>query len=116
MGSKECQLSKVTINLEILFQGLVYVLRLSIAFQMVSQSKVQLHIQGLFERTEETRHEFRAPVRSDVRWNSMLGKYMDDEQFGQLSGGDSIMSQNKESLLSEMVYHYPDSSETSRVR
>jgi hypothetical protein len=65
---------------------------------------------------EETRHEFRTSVGSDVRWNSMLGEDMDDEQFSQLGRGDRIMSQNEESLLSEMVYHYQDSSETFRVR
>jgi hypothetical protein len=45
----------------------------------------------------------------------MLGKDMDDEQFGQLGGGDSIMSRNEESLLSETVYHYQDSNETLGV-
>jgi hypothetical protein len=32
-----------------------------------------------------------------------------------LGRGDSIVSQNEESLLSEMVYHYQDSGETFRV-
>jgi hypothetical protein len=45
----------------------------------------------------------------------MPGEDMDDEQFSQLGRCDSIMSQNEESLLSEMVYHYQDSSKTFRV-
>jgi hypothetical protein len=40
---------------------------------------------------------------------NVLGKDMDDEQFRQLGGGNSIMSWNEESLLSETVYHYQDS-------
>jgi hypothetical protein len=30
---------------------------------------------------EEMRHKFGTSVRSDMRWNSMLGKDMDNEQF-----------------------------------
>jgi hypothetical protein len=41
-----------------------------------------------------------------MRWSSMLGEDMDDEKFSQLGRGDSIVSQNEESLLIEMVYHY----------
>jgi hypothetical protein len=55
---------------------------------------------------EETRHKFRTSVGGYMRRNSMLEVDMDDEKFGQLGGGDSIVSQNEESLLSEMVYHY----------
>jgi hypothetical protein len=51
-----------------------------------------------------------------MRQNSMLGEDMDNEKFSQLGGGDSIMSQNEESLLSEMVYHYQDSSKAFGVR
>jgi hypothetical protein len=64
---------------------------------------------------EETRHEFGTLVRSDMRWNSMLGEDMDNEQFGQLGRGNSIVSQNEESLLSKTVYHYQYSSETFGV-
>jgi hypothetical protein len=83
---------------------------------MVSQSKVQLYIQGLSERTEETRHEFGASVRGNMRWNSMFGEDMDNEKFSQLGRGNSIMSWNKESLLSETVYHYQDSDKAFGVR
>jgi hypothetical protein len=55
---------------------------------------------------EEMRHEFGTSVGGHMRWNSMFGEDMDDEKFGQLGGGNSIMSQNKKSLLSETVYHY----------
>jgi hypothetical protein len=51
-----------------------------------------------------------------MRQNSMLGEDMDNKKFGQLGGGDSIMSQNEESLLSETVYHYQDSGKTFRAR
>jgi hypothetical protein len=50
-----------------------------------------------------------------MRWNSMLGEDMDNEKFGQLGGGNNIVSRNEESLLSKMVYHYQDSGETFRV-
>jgi hypothetical protein len=89
---------------------------LSVAFQMVSKSKMQFHIQGLSERTEETRHKFRTLVRGDMRQNSMFGEDMDNEKFGQLGRGDSIMSQNEESLLSETVHHYQNSGKAFGVR
>jgi hypothetical protein len=46
----------------------------------------------------------------------MLGEDMDNEKFGQLGRGDSIVSWNEESLLSETVYHYQDSGKTFGVR
>jgi hypothetical protein len=30
---------------------------------------------------EETRHKFRTSVRGYIRWNSMFGEDMDDEEF-----------------------------------
>ena len=39
----------------------------------------------------------------------MLGKYMDNKEFGQLSGSDGVMCQNENALLGEMIYHYQDS-------
>jgi hypothetical protein len=50
-----------------------------------------------------------------MRRNSMFGQVMDNEKFGQLGGGNSIVSRNKESLFSETVYYYQDSGETFRV-
>jgi hypothetical protein len=64
---------------------------------------------------EETRHEFGTSVRGYMRQDSMLREDMDDEKFSQLGRGDSIMSQNEESLLSKTVYHYWDSGKTFRV-
>jgi hypothetical protein len=48
-----------------------------------------------------------------MRRNSMLGEDMDNEKFGQLGGGDSIVSQNEESLFTETVYHYQNSGKPS---
>ena len=31
-----------------------------------------------------------------MRWNSVLGKHMEDKELGELSGGESIMSQNED--------------------
>jgi hypothetical protein len=75
-------LLKIEINLEILLQGLIYAFHLSVTFWMVSQSEVQLYIQGLSERMEETGHKLRTSVRGDMRQNSMLGEDMDDKKFG----------------------------------
>jgi hypothetical protein len=59
-------LLKITINSEILFQGLIYAFRLYVTFQMVSQSEMQFYIQGLSEKMEETRHELRTSVGGDM--------------------------------------------------
>jgi hypothetical protein len=64
---------------------------------------------------EETRHEFGTSVRGDMRWNSMFGEDMDNEKFSKLGRGNSIVSWNEESLLSETVYHYQDSSKAFGV-
>jgi hypothetical protein len=49
---------------------------------MVSRGEVELHVQGLFKRTEEMRHKFGTSVGGYMRWNSMLGENMDNEELG----------------------------------
>ena len=48
-------------------------------------------------------------IRSDMRWNTVLGKYMDNKEFGQLSGSNGVMCGNENALRGEMIYHYQNS-------
>ena len=36
-------------------------------------------------------------------WNTVLGEYMEDEQLGEIGGGDGVMSRNEDSLFGEPV-------------
>ena len=45
----------VAVDPNVLFQGLVNVLGLTVTFRMVPRGKVQLHVQGCAQRSEEVR-------------------------------------------------------------
>ena len=53
--------------------------------------------------------ELGATIRSDMRQNTVLGKYMDNKEFGQLSRSDGVMCWNENALLGETIYYYQDS-------
>ena len=72
----------VTVNLEVLFESLVSMLGLAVAFGVVTRGEVSLHVKCLTECPEEGGHELRATVRCDMGGNSMFGEDMDDEEFG----------------------------------
>ena len=40
-------------------------------------------------------------IRCNMGWNTMLGKYVDNKEFGQLCGGDGVMCGNEDALLVE---------------
>ena len=58
------------------------------------------------------RDELEATIRSDMRWNTMFGKYVDNKEFSQLSRSDGVVCRNEDALLGEMIYHYQDSSKS----
>ena len=47
--------------------------------------------------------ELLTSIRDDVRWNSVLGEFMEDKEMGALSGGDGVMSWNEDQLLGEPI-------------
>ena len=56
------------------------------------------------------RDKLGATIRHNVRWNTMLGKHIDNKKFGQLSGSDSVICGDENALLGEAIYYYQDSS------
>ena len=64
---------------------------------------MKFYVQGFTQGPEEMGDELQTSVRGDVRWNSMLGKHMEDKELGELSGGDSIISQNEDWLFGESI-------------
>jgi hypothetical protein len=69
----------VAVHPEILFQGLVNSLGLSVAFGMVPGGKVEAHIQGLPKGPEEPGNELRATVAGDMRRDTVLREDVDKE-------------------------------------
>ena len=57
---------------------------------------MECHIQGFTQGPEEVEDELQTSIGSDVRWNSVLGEYMEDKKMGKLSGGDGVISQNED--------------------
>jgi len=51
---------------------------------MISGSEVKLHVQCSSEGLEEVGYKFHIAIRSDVAWNTMLGKDMWNEELCKL--------------------------------
>ena len=51
---------------------------------MVSKSEIKLHIKSEFQKLEKIRDKLRFIVKSNVRWNTMFRKDIDDEQLSQI--------------------------------
>jgi hypothetical protein len=49
-----------------------------------------------------------APVGGDMGGNSVLGEDMEEEQLGQLGGGDGVMSRDEECLFRQSVNDHED--------
>ena len=61
------------------------------------------------------RDELGTTIRCDMGWNAVLGKYVDNEKFGQLCGSDGVVCGNEDALLGEVIYYYQDSSKPLRI-
>ena len=97
-------------NPDVLFQGLVDMFCLSVAFWVVTGSEMEFHVQGFSERSKEVRDKLGPVIRCNMGRNTVFGKYMDNEELGQLSGSDGVVCGDENALLGEMIYHYQDSS------
>jgi hypothetical protein len=65
--------------MEVLFECLIESFSLSVSFRMIARGEVNLHVQRLSEGSEEVGNKLGSTVTSDMRRDSMLGEYMDDE-------------------------------------
>jgi hypothetical protein len=64
---------------EVLFECLIESFSLSISFRMIARGEVNLHVQCLPKGLEEAGNKLGSAVASNMRWDSVLGEYMDDE-------------------------------------
>ena len=70
----------VAVDPDVLFQGLVSALGLTITFRMVPRGKVQLHVQGRAKQLEEVQDELQTPIATYMGRNSVLREDVDDEE------------------------------------
>ena len=78
---------------------------LTVTFQMVSRREVQLHVYRFAEGPEKVGNKFRSAVRCDVRRNTVLGEYVNNKEFCQLSRSNGVEGRNKNGLFCELVYY-----------
>ena len=72
----------VAVDPDVLFQGLISALSLTVTFRMVPRGEVQLHVQGSAKQLEEAQDEFRTPVASYMGRDSVLREDVDDKEQG----------------------------------
>ena len=60
--------------------------------------------------------EFRALIRGNVGWNSMLGKHMEEEELCKLQRSDHVMHWDEYALLGETIDYHKDHSESGGWR
>jgi hypothetical protein len=93
----------VTIDVEVLFQGLVSMFRLAIAFGVVAGNEVEVHVNCFAQCAEKGGYKFRPAVGSDMQRNTMLGEDVGHKELGELCGGNGVVCWIKNRLLREAV-------------
>ena len=76
-------------------QSLISLFSLSITFGMITRSEVELHVQCSSKGLEEVGYEFHATLGSDMAWDTMLGKYVENEQLHKLCRHNGVVSQDE---------------------
>ena len=71
----------VTINLQVLLEHLVHSLSLSIPFWVVTQSEVEVDVEGFAQGAEEVRNKFWPSIGGDVRGDPVLGEHVEQEEL-----------------------------------
>ena len=71
----------VTVDVEVLLEGLVGTLCLPIPLRVVSRGEVELHVKGFTKRAEEVGDEFQTSVGGGMSGYSMFGEDMGDEEL-----------------------------------
>jgi hypothetical protein len=71
----------ITVDTEVLLQGLIHLFCLSVAFGVITGGEVELHVECLSEGAEKRRHELRSMIGGNVRWDCVLGEDVKNEQF-----------------------------------
>jgi len=66
----------IAIDLNVLFQGLICSIGLSVSFRLITGGEMELDIQSCSERSEEVGYKLRASVRGNMRWNTMFRENM----------------------------------------
>ena len=89
----------VTVDSEVLFEGLIHLLGLAIAFQMIAGGEMKLDLKGLTKGAEKVRDELCASIRGDVRENSMLREDMEKEELCEFQRCDRVMGWNEYALF-----------------
>jgi len=72
----------VAVGTEVLLEGLIDPLGLSIPLRVISQGEVEFHTEGSSETAEEMGDKLRAAVRGNMSRYSVLGEDMEDEEAG----------------------------------
>ena len=77
--AKPIVLLVIAVDLDVLFQSLISSFGLSVTIRMITGGEVKLHVESETERLEEVRIEFGTSVGSNVAWDTMLQKDVNDE-------------------------------------
>ena len=75
---------------------------------MITGSEMKLHVKCFSKGAEKAGDEFRAVVRSDMFWNTVLGEHMHNEQHCKVFGSAMDGCQNEYALLGESVNNHQD--------
>jgi len=72
----------VAVGVEVLLEGLIDLLGLSVSLGISSRGEMEFHTKGSSKAAEEVGNELRAAVRGNMSQYSVLGEDMEDEEAG----------------------------------
>ena len=81
---------------------------MSVTFQMITGSEVELHIKCFSKGAEKTGDEFGTAVGSDMFWNAMFGEHVHNKQHCKVFGSEVDGCRNEYALLGELVNSHQD--------
>ena len=81
---------------------------MSVTFQMVTGSEVELHVKCFSEGAEKAGGKFRAMVGSDMFQNPMLGEHVHNKQHCKVFRSAVDGCWNEYALLGESVNNHQD--------
>ena len=71
----------VTVDVEVLLEGLVGMLCLPIPLRVISRGEVELHVEGFTQRVEEVGDKFRTSIRGGMSGYSVFGEDVGNKEL-----------------------------------
>ena len=100
-------LLEITVNAEVLFQGLVYSFCLTVCLGMIAGSEVQTDSEECAKRTQKVGDELGTSVRGDMHRDSVFREYVLEIKLGHTLRSHFVRRWEEQGLFRQAVHDLP---------